>query len=71
MCYGHRARPASGARCPVVEQPPLLDDDLYDEVRPVSEAEGRAMARKLAEEGLFVGTSTGLNVAAAVEVAAS
>jgi cysteine synthase A len=55
----------------VVEQPPLLDDDLYDNVRTVPEAEGRAMARRLAsEEGLFGGTSTGLNVAAAVEIAA-
>lgn len=54
----------------VVEQPPLLDDDLYDEVRAVSETEGRAMARRLAEEGLFAGTSTGLNVAAAADVAA-
>ena len=52
-------------------RPPLLDDDLYDDVRTVPEAEGRAMARRLAsEEGLFGGTSTGLNVAAAVEIAA-
>ncbi|MEF8758059.1 MAG: cysteine synthase family protein [Halobacteriales archaeon] len=55
----------------VVEQPPLLDDDLFDEVRAVSEAEGRTMARRVvAEEGLFGGISTGLNVAAAAEVAA-
>lgn len=55
----------------VVEQPPLLDDDLYDDVRTVPEAEGREMARRLAaEEGLFGGASTGLNVAAAVEIAA-
>jgi len=55
----------------VVEQPPLLDDDLYDDVRAVPEAEAREMARRLAtEEGLFAGISTGLNVAAAVRVAA-
>ncbi len=55
----------------VVEQPPLLDEDLYDDVRTVPEAEGRAVARRLAsEEGLFGGASTGLNVAAAVELAA-
>ena len=55
----------------VLEEPPLVDDALYDEVRTVPEADGRAMARRLAaEEGLFVGTSTGLNVAAAVERAA-
>jgi len=54
----------------VVDDPPLLDEDLYDEVSPIPEDEGRAMARQLAaEEGLFVGTSTGLNVAAAVEIA--
>lgn len=50
--------------------PPLLDPDRYDEVRPVAEAEGRAMARRLAaEEGLLAGTSSGLNVAGAVAIA--
>lgn len=50
--------------------PPLLDDTLYDEVRTVDEAAGREMARRLAtEEGLFAGTSTGLNVVAAIELA--
>jgi cysteine synthase len=50
--------------------PPLLDDDRYDEVRTVDESAGRAMARRLAaEEGLFAGTSTGLNVAGAIELA--
>ncbi len=54
----------------VVEEPPLLDNELYDEVRPIPEADARAMARRLAaEEGLFAGTSTGLNLAAAVEIA--
>ena len=55
----------------VVDKPSLLDEDLYDDVRTVAESEAREMARQLAtEEGLFVGTSTGLNVAAAVEIAA-
>jgi cysteine synthase A len=55
----------------VVEQPPLLDEDLYDEIRTVPESEARSMARRLAvEEGLLAGTSTGLNVAAALETAA-
>lgn len=50
--------------------PPLLDESLYDEARPVEEAEGREMARRLAaEEGLLAGTSTGLNVAGAIELA--
>lgn len=50
--------------------PPLLDHARYDEVRTVDEAAGRAMARRLAaEEGLLAGTSTGLNVVAAMELA--
>ncbi len=50
--------------------PPLLDADRYDEVRPIDEGDGRAMARRLAaEEGLLAGTSTGLNVTAAIELA--
>jgi cysteine synthase len=50
--------------------PPLLDPALYDEVRAVPEEEARIMCRRLAtEEGLLVGTSSGLNVAAAVRLA--
>jgi cysteine synthase len=51
--------------------PPLLDADRYDGVRTIDEEAGRVMARRLAaEEGLFAGTSTGLNVAGAIELAA-
>lgn len=50
--------------------PPLLDADRYDEVRAIPEVDGRAMARRLAtEEGLLAGTSTGMNVLGAVQVA--
>ena len=50
--------------------PPLLDERRYDEVRCVAEADGRTMARRLAtEEGLLAGTSSGLNVAGAVDAA--
>jgi cysteine synthase A len=50
--------------------PPLLDADRYDEVRSIEEAAGRAMARRLAaEEGLLAGTSTGLNVTGAIDLA--
>ncbi len=50
--------------------PPLLDRALYDEARAISESAGREMCRRLAkEEGLFVGTSTGLNVVAAIDLA--
>ena len=55
-----------------VPRPPLLDPALYDDVLAVDEQEGRDMARRLArEEGVFAGTSTGLNVVAALRVAAA
>jgi cysteine synthase A len=55
-----------------VPKPPLLDAALYDEVLAVDEHEGRQMARRLArEEGIFAGTSSGLNVLAALRVAAA
>lgn len=47
-----------------------LNRDLYDEVRSIPEEEARAMCHQLArEEGLLVGTSTGLNVTAAIRMA--
>ncbi len=50
--------------------PPLLDSAFYDEVRTVEEDDARQMARRLAkEEGIFAGISSGLNVAAAVQLA--
>jgi cysteine synthase A len=50
--------------------PPLLDRERYDEVRAISEPRARDMARRLAaEEGLLAGTSTGINVLGAVELA--
>lgn len=50
--------------------PPLLDSDRYDEARTIAEPAGRDMARRLAaEEGLLAGTSTGLNVAGAIDIA--
>lgn len=50
--------------------PPLLDHTHYDEVRAIAEEDARAVARRLAqEEGVFVGTSSGLNVAAALQFA--
>jgi cysteine synthase A len=50
--------------------PPHVAGRPYDEARALDEAEGRTMARRLAnEEGILVGTSSGLNVAAAVRIA--
>jgi cysteine synthase A len=50
--------------------PPHMADRPYDEARRVDEADARAMAKQLArEEGLLVGTSSGLNIAAAVQLA--
>jgi cysteine synthase A len=50
--------------------PPHMTDRPYDDARAIDEEEARATARRLArEEGLFVGTSSGLNVAAALQLA--
>ena len=50
--------------------PPQFDRTLVTETRGVDEAAGRRMSRQLAErEGIFAGTSTGLNVVGAIELA--
>ena len=50
--------------------PPLLDKAFYSEARGIDEGEARLMARRLAEEeGIFVGTSSGLNVVGALQLA--
>ena len=50
--------------------PPHMADKPYDEARAIDEDDARAMARRLArDEGLFVGTSSGLNIAAAIRIA--
>ncbi|MBA3451436.1 MAG: cysteine synthase family protein [Chloroflexia bacterium] len=50
--------------------PPLLIPESYDEARGIDEREARQMARRLArEEGIFAGTSTGLNVVGALQLA--
>ena len=51
-------------------RPPHLKEGQYDEVRTIDEQEARATARRLAkEEGIFAGTSSGLNVVAALQLA--
>jgi cysteine synthase A len=50
--------------------PPLLDRAAYDEARAIDEAEARKTALRLArEEGIFAGISSGLNAAAALQLA--
>jgi cysteine synthase A len=50
--------------------PPHMADHPYDEARAIREDDARDLARRLArEEGLLVGTSSALNIAAALELA--
>ena len=50
--------------------PPHLVAGSYDEARAIEENEGRAMTRRAArEEGIFAGTSTGLNLVGALQLA--
>ena len=49
--------------------PPLWEPRLVDEIVPVTTADAKAMARRLArEEALFAGTSSGANVVAAIRI---
>jgi cysteine synthase A len=51
--------------------PPQLRADDFDEVMAIPEADGFAMARQAARtEGVFSGPSTGVNLVAALRVAA-
>jgi cysteine synthase A len=50
--------------------PPLLDQSLYDEIRAIDETEARRISQQLCKkEGVFAGTSSGMNVAAALQLA--
>ena len=50
--------------------PPHMANRPYDEARAIREEDARAMARRLArEEGMLVGTSSALNIAAAIDLA--
>jgi cysteine synthase A len=49
---------------------PHMTDRPYDEARAIEESDARAMAKRLArEEGLLVGTSSGMNIAATLKLA--
>jgi cysteine synthase A len=50
--------------------PPLLDRALLSDARGIDEGTARATVRRLArEEGIFAGTSTGMNVTGALQLA--
>ena len=50
--------------------PPHMTDRPYDEARAIEEGDARALAQRLArDEGLLVGTSSALNVSAAISLA--
>lgn len=56
----------------MVATPPLVDPALYDHVYTIPSEEGLDVVQDIAsEEGLLVGTSTGMNVAAARRTAAA
>jgi len=51
-------------------RPPHLVEGSYDEVRAIDENDARVMSRRAAkEEGIFAGTSTGLNLVGALQLA--
>jgi cysteine synthase A len=51
--------------------PDVLDPTVFDQLVPVTDEEGKAVARRLAaEEGIFVGISSGATLAAGLKVAA-
>ncbi|WP_049927997.1 PLP-dependent cysteine synthase family protein [Halopiger goleimassiliensis] len=55
----------------IVGSPPLVDPEAYDRVYTIPTEEGIDCVQQMAsEEGLLVGTSTGMNVAAARRIAA-
>jgi len=50
--------------------PPHMSDKPYDDARAIDEEEARRMAKQLArEEGLLIGTSSAMNVTAAIHLA--
>ncbi|MDN3581150.1 PLP-dependent cysteine synthase family protein [Mucilaginibacter flavus] len=49
--------------------PPLLNKNNYTDVMAIDEADARSMAKLLAaKEGIFAGTSSGMNVCAAIKI---
>lgn len=70
VLLGHPPGPHKIEGVGIGYQPPLWEPSLVDEVMAVRTDDAKDMARRLArDEGLFAGTSSGANVAAAVQVA--
>jgi cysteine synthase B len=70
------AQPSEGAKIPGIRKwpkeflPKIFNPKKVDQILEVSEAEARAMTKRLAlEEGVFAGMSSGGSVATAVKVA--
>lgn len=56
----------------IVSSPPLLEQDLYDQVCSLPTEDGIECVQRLArDDGFLVGTSTGMNIAAARRIAAN
>lgn len=71
MLRGEPPGPHRIERVRIGYTPPLWDPSVVDDIEPVSTAEAKDMARRLArEEAVFAGTSSGANVVAALRVAA-
>jgi cysteine synthase A len=70
VLLGGQARPHGIEGIGIGYAPPLWEPTLVDDIVPVSTADAKDMARRIArEEGLFAGTSSGANVVAAIHVA--
>ena len=72
------AQPSEGSKIPGIRKwpkeflPKIFNPKKVDQILEVSEAEARAMTKRLAlEEGVFAGMSSGGSVATAVKVANS
>jgi cysteine synthase A len=70
VLLGNQAGPHKIEGVGIGYKPPLWEPSLVDEILAIKTDDAKVMARRLArEEALFAGTSSGANVAAAIQVA--